>query len=152
MSETIKITGMDQVLKTLAALPAAMRRKAMRQALRAGARVLMRRASANVAAVVSNEATGTLAKNLTVRSLRIYKGRLRYAVQIKPKAVNRKKTVKGQPVRVGLYGSVLEYGKKNQPPRSWLRKAAREGKDEALGVVTRTAADNLAAAVKAAQS
>lgn len=144
----IGIRGVDELLKTFSRLPTGVRNKAIRPAMKAGMNIVKERAKANVQAVVSSEATGTLAKNITVQNLKKYRGRLRTAVRIKPKAVNRvKKDKDGKPVRVGLYGAVLEYGKSNQPPRSWLRKAAREGTSEVLETVRMEVAKNIVAAV-----
>lgn len=48
-------------------------------------------------------------------------------------SVNKYKIVRGEPVRVGLYGSVLEY--RNGGKYAWLRPAAREGTQKALSAV-----------------
>lgn len=132
-----KLSGIADLDKAFRNLPGSTRRKANMQALRAGAAVVRNMAEANVRDVTSSEATGYLAKNIRVYNYKKYRGNYRVAVQVRRRAVNNKKLVKGLPVRVGLYAAVLEYGKKNQPPRSWIRKAIREGKDAAVNALTR---------------
>ena len=100
--------------------------------MRKASKVIQKRAEKNVVSEVSDEATHTLEKSLETVKFRETDGAVRYAVRVKPKTVNQKKVVNGKPVRVGLYGAVLEYGKQNQPPKSWLRRAALEGKQDAL--------------------
>lgn len=130
------ITGIDDIDKVFANLPASTRRKANMKALRAGAKVVKSMAEENIKAVTSNEATGFLANNIRIYNYRKMRGNFRVGVQVKRGAVNTKKVVNGKPVRVGLYGSVLEYGKSNQSPRSWIRKAIREGFNKAVADIT----------------
>lgn len=128
-----RIQGVEQLNKVFANLPRSMQNKAYYQALLAGGGLVRDAAQKNVQAVVSSEATGTLAKNLRVYRLKKKRGWYRVAVRVRKGAVNTKRKDKdGNPVRVGLYGSVLEYGKKGQAPRSWLRKAIREERSAAL--------------------
>lgn len=146
MDSSIKITGLEDVRKALGNLPRSTRNKMMRPALRRGAAVVRDAASANVKAIANQGyATGLLAKSLRVYSLRAYYGMLRVAVMVRRGLV----TSKG--VRVGLYAAVLEYGKENQPPRSWLRKAAREQKDVSLRAISQEASKRLPDAVKDAK-
>lgn len=131
-----EINGLEEILKKFRNLPRSMQNKALKDALKKGAEVVRKAAKQNVRSIVSSEATGTLEKNIVTSSMKKVRGQLRYAVRIRPKAVNKiKKDKDGNPVRVGLYGAVLEYGKENQPPRSWLRKAARESTQEALEAI-----------------
>lgn len=143
---------MEKLFKTFSKLPASIQKKALKRALSKGAGVVKKAAIANVKSIVSSEATGTLAKSIQIASMKKYNGRLRYAVRIKPKAVNQlKKDKDGKPVRVGLYGAVLEYGKENQPPRSWLRKAARENTNQALQAISSEARSRMEDAIKDAK-
>lgn len=106
--------------------------------LRAGGQIVRRNAEANFkAAATAGYATHTAEKNIRVYSLRKYRGNYRVGVQIRRGAVNKKKIVNGKPVRIGLYASVLEYGKHNQPPRSWIRKAIRESSHQVYIEVAR---------------
>lgn len=147
MDMGVKITGMNELQRTFGKLPQSVRRKAMRPALKEGAKVIKEIAEFNVLSITaeSQVSTGKLASSITTRSLRLYRGMLRYGVQIKKGAVNED----GQ--RVGLYGSVLEYGKQNQPPRSWLRKAAREGVGAALSAIQNEARNKMDSAVRDAK-
>lgn len=141
-----------ELLKTLKALPAAMTRRVLTKSLRLGAVQVQRAAKQNAKAVAEKEVTGTMVKNIVVNKLKNKNGMLRYAVRIRPKAVHpTKRDKEGNPVRVGLYAAVLEYGKANQPPRSWIRKAARESANAALNAVTEGVKVNLTAAVEDAK-
>lgn len=125
--------GIQQLSKVFSNLPRSMQTKAYRRSLVAGAVVVRESAKRNVKSIVSSEATGELAKNLRVYPLKKRQGLYRVAVRVRKKAVNKKKRDgSGNPVRIGLYGSVLEYGKKGQAPRSWLRKAIREERSAAI--------------------
>lgn len=144
------IKGAEEIKKMLGVLPRSMERKVLRKSLKSGADVIKKKASENVKAI-AQEGTGTLAKNIGSYSLKKYRGSLRYGVMVKRKSVNKYKIIKGAPVRVGLYASVLEYGKANQPPRSWLRKALREGKGEAFEQIKKSVREGLGQAIKDAK-
>lgn len=141
MQASIKITGLYDIDRVFKNLPASTQNKASRPALRAGARVVRDAASTNIQAVVSDEATGLAAKSLRVYSLRRSKGNLRVAVMVK------RGVVASNGARVGLYASVLEY----RPGMSWIRKAIRDKKNEAVDAVTREFNKRLVQAVKDAQ-
>lgn len=147
-----KIQGVGDIDKVFLNLPKAMQTKAYYQALFAGAGIVRDAASNNVKSLVSSEATGTLARNLRVNRLRKRRGLYRVAVRVRKGAVNtKKKDGKGNPVRVGLYGSVLEYGKKGQAPRSWLRKALREERVLAIDKITAEMNKRIVMCIKEAQ-
>lgn len=132
MEIRVQLIGQKKLRETLQALPRAMRTKVHYRSLLAGGGVVRDAASENVKRVVSNEASGVLAANIRVYRMKKKRGWYRVAVRVRKGAVNaRKKDGQGNPVRVGLYGSVLEYGKENQPPRSWIRKAIRDEKNTA---------------------
>lgn len=142
MDFTVKITGTDELDKVLAKLPRATQRKAIMPALRAGAAEIRDMAAVNVKSVATmGYATGLLARSLRVYNLRKYRGNYRVAVQVKRNLLTKDGT------RVALYAAVLEYGKKNQPPQSWIRKAAREGKDIAFRTVTKEIGMKIAVSV-----
>lgn len=120
------IQGIEQLNRVFSGLPRAMQNKAYYQALFAAGGLVRDAASENVRSITSSEATGYLAKNLRVYRLRkrTRTGFFRIGVMVRRKAVNsRKKDGEGNPVRVGLYGSVLEYGKKGQPPPLMVKKS-----------------------------
>lgn len=138
--------------KVFTNLPRSLQRKAYRQALRAGASVVRDAAEANLKSITTEGyATGYAAKQLRVYNLRKVNGNFRVAVQVRRGAVNVKKLVNGEPVRVGLYVSVLEYGKENQPPRSWIRKAIREEKAQAIDALTRSMSEGMLEAIEDAK-
>lgn len=141
-----KVTGLTDVQRTLIALPKATRNKAMRPAMRRGAAVVRDAAAENLKAVADKGyATGLSAKSLRVYSMKMVRGMLRVGVMVKRGLVN------ARGVRVGLYVSVLEYGKEDQPPRSWARKAAREKPAAALAVITEETKKRIPAAVNEAK-
>jgi HK97 gp10 family phage protein len=136
MNLTNRITGLEDVLKVFRKLPKSMQSKAYRASLKEGAEIIKNMASENVKAIATKGyATGTLEKNIRSYSGRKYRGNFRALVQVRRKAVNSKKLVNGQPVRLGLYASVLEYGKRGHAPQSWIRKAIREGEGQAFNAI-----------------
>lgn len=128
-----KIQGDKEVEKVLLNLPKAHAKIAYIPALKAGGKVIRKLASQKVKSSVSNEATGTLAKSLAVYKFKTVQGVYRVGVMVRRGAVNKIKIVKGNPVRVGLYGSVLEYREGGR--FAWLRPAAREGTNAAFQAV-----------------
>lgn len=154
MEFTGSVRGVAELEKTFRNMPRSSSRKAYMAALRAGASVVRNLAQANLKAVTKQGyATGTAERSLRVYNLRKYRGSYRVAVQIKKGMVNTKKIVNGKPVRVGLYVSVLEYGKTDgtQPPRSWIRKAIREGKDAAVAALRKEMSLKMVEVVKDAK-
>lgn len=147
-----KIDGVDDLDKVFLNLPRAMQNKAYYQALFSGAGIVRDKAAKNVKSIVSSEATGALSKNIRVNRLKKRRGLYRVTVWVRKGAVNTKKKDKnGKPVRIGLYGSVLEYGKKGQPPRSWLRKAIREEKVQAIISIAKKMNENILNSVNEAK-
>lgn len=138
MQMEFQAKGIKELEKTFSKLPKTARRKVFRVALRRGAAVVRKAAVENVKAIATQEPTGTLARNIAQYSARDTKdGKMRQVIQVRRKAVHptkRRGGKKGQDgkQRVAEYAAVLEYGKQNQPPRSWLRKAAREKVGEVL--------------------
>ena len=139
-----RIEGINELNESLKILPIKMRRNLYYKALAKGSTAIKLIAERNVKAVTSSEASGYLAKNIRVYRLKKKRGWYRSGVMIRRKAVNkRKRDGKGQPVRVGLYGSVLEFGKSNQIPRPWLRTAKETGELTARSEITRYIKSNL---------
>lgn len=130
------LRGISDLDRAFLNLPRATQRRAIIPSLRAGAYVVRDLAVSNLKAVTSGESTGIGEKNIRIYTLKKYKGYYRVSVQVKKGAVNERKIVRGQPVRVGLYLAVLEYGKEGQPPRSWIRKAIREGESSSVSKLT----------------
>lgn len=146
------ISGEKELLATFHKLPRTTRTRVVRPALREGAAYIRNLAEKNVKAVaIRGYATGTLEKNIRFYNLKDFRGMARVAVTVRRGAVNQHKIIKGEPVRVGLYAAVLEYGKKNQPPQSWIRKSAREGKDPAVAIITVAVGKRIDSAVNEAK-
>lgn len=124
-----EITGVNEVVAALGRLPEATRRKALRGALRKAAQAIKKQAEINIAGVVSSEATGLLARSIVIRGAKAARGNIRVAVAIAGKKLSKRGT------RVGLYGSVLEFGKKNQPPRPFLRPAIAQKAQLAINIM-----------------
>lgn len=142
----------DQLIKTLKKLPKKVRDEAIIPSIFDGGLFLRDEARRNVKAVATQGySTGELEKSLTYYRMKNYNGHYRIGVSVARGAVNRKKIVNGAPVRIGLYGAVLEYGKKNQAPRSWIRKTARDNPNRVLSIVRDTIAKNLNKSVESAK-
>lgn len=132
-------------------LPRSLQRKAYMKALRAGGEVVRKAAADNLGAVSGEYSTGYAAKQLRVYNMRKIRGAYRVGVQVRRGAVNVKKLVNGEPVRVGLYVSVLEYGKEGQAPKSWIRKAIREQETAAINALTSEMSNGMLAAIEDAK-
>ena len=147
-----KVTGVSELQATFRRLPESTQRKAMRPALRKGALVVRDAVKANLAANIKDDSSGLAVKSVIAYSMKKLNGFLRYGVAIRKGVVNpRKKDKSGAPVRVGLYVSVLEYGKEGQPPRSSFRKAAAEKTQEVLAAVEKEANTRMDSAIKDAK-
>lgn len=148
----VDITGLEDVEKVLGNLPRVTARRIIMPALRDGAKPIKSQAEANVKSIATRGyATGTLERNIQMYNYRKYRGMYRVGVQVKRRSVNQKKIVNGEPVRIGLYASVLEYGKKNQPPQAWLRGAIRARGQEAVNAILNYFRNNLDKAVQDAK-
>lgn len=138
MDFSSRVSGIQDLDRTFKNLPRSMQRKAYRQALRAGAMPVRDAAQENIRAV-SKVFSGMAQRRgtITIYNLRKYRGSFRVSVQVKRGLTNPAMVGKDGPVRVGLYLAVLEYGKQGQPPRSWIRKAIRENKPQAVAALTK---------------
>ena len=147
------VTGSKEVEELMRKMPNALRNKAGVRALAAGAFVVKKAAIQNIksATTDSKVMTGTLASGLRIYKMKPKRGMLRVGVMVKKGLVNKKKIVKGQPVRVGLYASVLDYGKANQPPTGWLRSAASQNTAEAYSRVETVLKENIDKIIEAAR-
>jgi len=126
-------------------LPGRIRKKVSRKALRKGASIVAKSARKNIRSITASSkvTTGTLAKGIRFYNMKNYKGALRVGVMVQKGLVNEKKIINGKPVRVGLYASVLEYGKANQTPRPWLRPALDNNEGAVESVVRSTMSDGI---------
>ncbi len=129
MEISLETSGLSTTLRAIGRLPNSIRKKAVRSGLKAGGKIIKDAAVKNIKAQQSDRATGKLAKSIVVKNLKNKGKDLRVAVAIN-KAVSR------AGVRVGLYGSVFEFGKKGQRPRPSLRPAIKDNKTQAINAVT----------------
>lgn len=147
-----KVSGDKELLIVFQNLPKTTRTNAVRPALREGASLIAGLARKNVKMVaVKGYATDTLIKNIRYYNLKDLRGMARVGVSVKRGAVNAKKIVRGQPVRIGLYAAVLEYGKKNQRPASWIRRAIRNGETPAVNLILKGIDKRMAEAIEKAK-
>lgn len=139
------IGGLSTLEATMRRIPAVTRSKAGVKALFAGGGIVKQAAIENVKAVTatSKVTTGVLAKGLRVYRMKQKRGMLHVGVMVRKGLVNTKKIVNGEAVRVGLYASVLEFGKANQPPRPWLRPAILQNEAKVVSTVCKVFANQL---------
>lgn len=145
------MNGVNTVITTCSKIPS-FTRKYARKALRAGIEVTRKAAQANAEAISARSgiSTGVFAKSVAAYAMRNKGPYLRAGVMIRKNAVNKYKIIKGKAVRVGLYASVLEYGKANQAPQSWLRSAASSTASQAAGVVASSLEGHMSKVVREA--
>ena len=146
-----RIEGVAKVEQVFKNMPRSTARRVSMQALRAGGTIVREAAQTNIS-TVSKPYTGFLSRRgaVALYNYRKYRGAFRVGVQIRRGYMNTRKLVNGEPVRVGLYASVLEYGKKNQAPRSWIRRAITEKESEARAAILKEVSNRLEQAVKEA--
>lgn len=134
--ETVKIEGLDGVLKTLRELPPEVVSKnggPVRSALAKAARMMRDEAANNVQKIIDapnigesqTESIGLLKKSIQARRGRLKgeKGEL-YVVRIKPKQMYPAKFQdKRNSVSAAKVGRQLEYGTEKRMPMPWLRPA-----------------------------
>lgn len=139
----------SKLTKTFAQLPRSTQNKALRPALRAGAKVIQQAAITNVNRITQEESTGLLAKSIVVRAMRKFRGMNRVSVQIKKGATYPNKTDKNGRVRVAAVAAILEY--RDGGKYSWLRKASREKAQLAINAVSSEARKNMSQAISDAK-
>lgn len=151
--------GIDDLFHAMNELPNGMRNAALRPALIQGAQVVRKKAAENVEQVATaGHATGLLSRSIVVRTLKTKNKTLRVAVAVNPKAVSRNTNYRGEPAKVGMYASVLEFGRvaggganggnrNSQPPRPWLKPALKANSNQVYSIVRQVAAQNLDQAI-----
>lgn len=153
MAELVHIKGLDELLKTLKALPpeiVSKRGGPVRAALRKAAAVVQKEAQENVDRLVQDgetaESTGTLRKALIVSRKKPgnFKGE-RFWLRIKRGAKNPKG------VTANTYGGALEFGDDRAPAKAWMRKAWEAKKEQALDTFLREIPKAIDAAIKRAK-
>ena len=152
MDVQIKIQGVDVVRDVFSRLPKAMQNRAARPAMKQAMQIVRKATQANIEASLSGESTGRLRKSLRVYNLKARRGVLRTAVMVQRGLVYPGRFYKGSPLRVGMVAGIFEYGKKNQPPKSPFRNAARQSVGAVLSAVNEGIKKNLEKALNAAKS
>lgn len=138
--ESVKIDGLDNVLRTLQKLPADVvsnkRGGVVLQSLRKGAQVLVKEAKSNLDKI-STPDTGLLKKNVVTRRNRKFAGNGEHLkVRVSRKKYPGRKQSQGMPDTTLKVGQILEYGSSRQPARPWFRPAFHSKKNEVVKVAT----------------
>lgn len=155
--ETVRIEGLEGVMKTLRELPPEVVSKnggPVRSALAKAARMMRDAAQAKLQAIIDSpnaggvpsESTGLLKKNIASKRgrLRNEKGEL-YSVYIRRKSYP---DSKGKRVVTPQVARLLEYGTEKRQPYPFLRPAFDENKTKVLAIFTQELNKKLAAIVK----
>lgn len=144
--ETVRIEGLDTVLRRLRALgPAASKRGGpVRAAVRKGAVVIQKAAQENIERIVAepnvggdDDSTGLLAKSvkpMRAKAAQKYKGET-YFVTIPKRARYPISTRTPSGIDVATVGKMLEYGTSKRKPMPWMRPAFHAKKEEAAQVM-----------------
>ncbi len=86
MDMAIKIEGAAALVKTLKNLEPKLGKKVLRKALRAGAKVMQKRAVGNAARMVGGETGGDIAESIVVKAMKRMRHRYGVMAMIDPKA------------------------------------------------------------------
>lgn len=141
-SGTLRLTGLDGVLRTLQELPPEVVSKSggpVKRALRKGALVLLQEAALNLARATDNlstddqENTGLLLKSLVATRGKAVNGGNgeRYLVRVKRVTYQRP----GPTTTTLATANLLEYGSEKQPAEPWLRPAFAAKAQQAIQTV-----------------
>lgn len=142
-----KVLGVPQLERAMQDLPVQIQNRCLNAGMRAGGVVVQQAAKKNLKGVTASKtSTGFLLKNIIVKKVKANRGMVRYVVAIRGGVVNPKN---GE--RPGLYGSVLEHGKENQPPQPWLRPAVKTETTKVVERIRQVGMRTLAKAVQAAR-
>lgn len=155
--ETVRIEGLEGVMKTLSELPPEVVSKnggPVRSALAKAARMMRDAAQAKLQAIIDmpnvdglpSESTGLLKQNIAAKRgrLRSEKGEL-YSVYIRRKGYP---DSKGKRVTTPQVARLLEYGTEKRQPYPFLRPAFEENKMRVLTLFTEELNRKLASIVK----
>lgn len=136
--ETVKIIGLEGVMKTLKELPPELVSKRggpVRSALRKASLLLVNEAKANVQKIIDepnigggNYSTGFLQKNIITARDSKMRGGERYYVRVRRKAYPEGRTKK---TATGV-GALLERGTERRKPMPWMRPAFDAKKHEVV--------------------
>lgn len=141
MKVEIKLSGVDDVMRTLQALPAEVVSKRggpVKSALARGARYLRDRARENLLASIAqggDESTGLLLQNVIASRGKPPIGSKgeRYLVRVRRKTYARQGK---EAVTTRKTASLMEYGSIHQPARPWLRPAVHQHGQQVIELVS----------------
>lgn len=151
MKLDVEISGIGDLERMFSRLPSSTQRRAIQPSMRQAMNIVKELAVANVKLYAVDRVSGTLSRSLQVAMLPKYQGQQRMAVRVRPGAVNKTRLINGEPVRVGLYAAVLQYGKEGQPPRPWMTNAIAKGRTPASEKFRREMAKRMPLAVEEAR-
>ena len=138
---TLKITGTNEVLKTIRALPEELMKKAERFVLREGAKPILEAAKANAGA---SKRTGTLLKSLgiSVRKVKARGGTSQMTARVgarsggkwklKGMTTNKKGKTSTSVADPSKYAHLVELGTSHSAAKPFIRPAIESGKGQAL--------------------
>lgn len=138
MKIDVKLEGVEGILKTLSSLPpevVSKRGGPVKLALAKGARLIRNEVKKNLNAIVSDESTGLLQKNIiSSRGKKPFavKGE-RYIVRVKRRVYTDRQ---GKPVTTLKTANILEYGSEKQRAQPFIRPAATAKAGQAISTIT----------------
>lgn len=156
MADTVRIEGLDNVLKTLQSLPTEIVSKGggpVRASLRKAAQVIQRQEIANLQAVINQQdddgekrSTGLLKANIVLTRGRRnnFKGESMF-VRVRNKKYP---SATGKPVTTAQNARLLEYGTEKRAALPFIRPAFEAKKSEALTVFVTEINKRIAAVVR----
>lgn len=137
---TLQLDGFEEVIKIFEKLPATLQKKALRPALRAGAKIILKAAKAK-----SAKLTGKNRRFIKIKSLK----RSRKSIGVMIQTGTREQL--GIPRdEQGYYPMVLEYGSKNVKRRPFMKPALRENHAAATRAIGKALEKNIEKVVKKA--
>lgn len=144
--ETVRVTGLSEVLRALEQLQREIGDKAaspVRLALRDGAKVLVDEAKSNVRRIIDepNESGENESTGLLLLSIRAARGRMppgkkgeAMVIGVKRGVYPANRQAKKEQLTAVQIGRLLEYGSERREPMPWLRPAFDAKKNEAVAV------------------
>lgn len=144
----VKLTGIDNVISALKALPpevVSKRGGPVKTALRKAAQVIRKEAIKNIHRVTSNKNAGITYENtmLLSKSIKLFRVKSpnfsgeKYQVIVGRKIYQNKFRNGKRKLATSDTGWFLEYGTSKQPAEPWIRPAARAKAQEAINTATR---------------
>lgn len=121
----LEITGFEHVIKQFSTLDGKIQKKALRPALRAGAKVIQKSAKSKAPRL-----SGRLRKFIKVKSLKRSRGQIGVAIQ-----TGTRLELQIPRDEQGYYPFSIEFGTKNVKKQPYMKPALREKRNEATAAV-----------------